>query len=523
LKWLVITPDQVKAAGGRVPIPGMRWDQADKLWRVPASPLTCPMVEKVTGSPCRYGAEWPMPSNFDPVTPPYSHQRTALERSWGEANFALFMEQGTGKTKVIIDTAELLRDNHGLQQVLIVCPKTVIGTWESEIRTHGHPHWKVFKWPLPFMSPCFTEAHKGGIRALIINPDALLSNVNYLRMQEFLGRSTQNLMVIDESTIIKNARAKRTEKCWILGMRCKWKRILTGTPIAHSPLDLWSQLQFLDSKIMNSSFFQFRGRYALMGGWGNKEVIGFRNLEDLTGIIDPWSFRVTKEECLDLPPKVYEVREVELKPEAMKMYRSAKELMLKDVVKARGMDASRVKTTALGHFQKLRQITGGAVKIDDSRFLELDQSKIAAVFEILEEVQGQVIIWCQFKHEIRRLKEAIPSAGVIDGGATALDRDEAIKNFQIGKSRCIICQNDAGSLGITLTAASTAIFYSNSDRYSSRIQAEDRCHRAGQTKSVTYYDLIVPGTVDRTMMKLLKNKQNLADKVLEALKEVEDE
>jgi SNF2 family DNA or RNA helicase len=444
---------------------------------------------------------------------PWEHQRDALKASNMEKSFAYFMEQGTGKSKCIIDEAVIMEKvTKSIDKVVIICPKSLMATWEKEISTHVHPdQYRCFRWGKKGWGGNET---KTALDFHIYNIDAVNTKKGYESLILLVGQST--FMAVDESTTIKNIKAQRTQKTLQIAKQAGVRRILTGTPITKNPLDLYSQMMFLDPWFWGGkSYWAFRNQYAVMGGYDMKEVVGFKNQKQLTNLLDGSSFRVTKEECLDLPSKIYSNREVGLTPQQKKAYLSkVKEIGTLGVSKKTGKEYNKTMVV----INQLHQITGGNLKDTNEQF---PCDKIKEVLSIIEEGSGKTLIWCKYVQEIKRLKAVLEDnkikTGTFYGGVHLKEREANVIAFNEEDMQVLILQYQSGGMGLTLNAASTVIFYSNDYSYANRIQAEDRCHRGGQTKSVTYIDLICPRTIDIKILGVLKNKKNLSDDVMEGL------
>ena len=274
---------------------------------------------------------------------PYKHQMTALDMSKNKDNFALFCEMGTGKSKILIDTMCMLRDRGDINGALIVAPKGVYKNWErSELPTHM-PDRYVDTTDLVAWSPKETKAQlaalsvllkkDGRFKILVMNVEAF-STVKGTEFATKFMKANKCLMAVDESTTIKNRTAKRTKNIVKVGDLAEYRRILTGSPVTKSPMDLYSQCAFLDPKLIGfNSFFAFQARYAkmvrrTMGAHSFNQIVGYQNLEELSTRLDNFSYRVLKKDCLDLPEKVYIKRTVELCPEQAVLYRQMKDMSI---------------------------------------------------------------------------------------------------------------------------------------------------------------------------------------------------
>ena len=462
-------------------------------------------------------------------TKPYAHQMTALERSWNRDTFAYFMEMGTGKTKVLIDNLAMLYDRGKVDGALIIAPKGVIGTWyNQELPAHLPDHiekvtvlWQanINKKQQDKLDQLFKTGHE--LHIIVMNVEAFSTEKGRLFAAKFL-RSHKSLMAIDESTTIKNPKAKRTKNILSLSSICKYRRIMTGSPVTRNPLDLYTQCEFLDpTHLQFTSYYAFRNRYAEMktiniAGRSINVVKQFINLKELSENLKPFSYRVLKQDCLDLPDKVYTKREIQLTPEQKKLY----EQMRKEALAT--LNGKTVTTmTALTQLMRLHQITCGHFAADDGSIQEIKNNRLSELLDVLEEVEGKVIIWAHYQHDVMNIYKLLedkygPGSVVHYYGKTLPEqREYAIKNFKENdKVRFFVGTPQTGGYGITLVQANTVIYYSNGYDLEKRMQSEDRAHRIGQKKKVTYVDLIAEDTVDTKIVKSLRKKINIASEVM---------
>jgi SNF2 family DNA or RNA helicase len=427
----------------------------------------------------------------------------------------------------------MLYDRGAIKGALIVAPKGVYKNWDAiEFPTHMPDHvehtkvlWEanITKKKQMELDTLFDD--KGDLKILIMNVEAFSTNkgLDFARsfLNIFVGRA---LIGIDESTTIKNPTAKRTKNILKIGDLAKYRRILTGSPVTKSPLDLFSQCEFLDPyHLGHASYYSFRARYANMvkrnfGGRQVQLVVSYRRLDELADILDKFSYRVLKEDCLDLPEKVFTKRLVELTPEQDKAYKQMKQMALAM------LDNGEVMTTVnvMTQLMRLHQITCGHFKADDGTTTALKNNRMDALLQLLEETDGKVIIWANYREDIKNivaaLKKAYGDASTVEyhGGVDSTLRQEHIAQFQQknGPTRYFVGNAQTGGYGITLTAANTVVYYSNSYDLEKRLQSEDRAHRIGQTGSVTYVDLIAENTVDDKIVKSLRNKINIANEIM---------
>jgi SNF2 family DNA or RNA helicase len=468
--------------------------------------------------------------NYKFKTKPYAHQITALEKSWNKEVFAYFMEMGTGKSKVLIDNIAMLYDKGKINGALIVAPKGVYQNWfNGEIPTHlpDHIDKKMVLWRALInqkqqlqLSTLFESGED--LHILIMNVESLSTKKGIDFAAKFI-RTHSTLMAIDESTTIKNPDAKRTKAIVSLGLNAKYRRILTGSPVTKSPLDLYKQCEFLSPWLLDhSSYYTFRTRYAVMrtanfGGRSVQLVVGYKNLGELSKKLEPFSYRCLKEDCLDLPEYTYTKRIIQLTPEQKKIYSTMKQIALAQ------LDGKLMTTaTALVQLMRLHQITCGHFTADDGTIKEIKNERITALLEILEEVENKAVIWAHYRYDIASIIKAVESKFgknsyvTYYGDTSSDDRQKAIEEIQNpdSKVRFIIGTPQTGGYGITLTGANTMIYYSNGYDLEKRIQSEARINRAGQTRKMTYIDIQCEDTVDEKIVKALVKKMNIANEIM---------
>ena len=460
---------------------------------------------------------------------PYAHQLTALEKSWNRQTYAYFMEMGTGKTKVLIDNLAMLYDKGKVDGALIIAPKGVVGTWyNNEIPAHLPDHiddvtvlWQanITKQQQEKLDYLFEPEEN--LHILIMNVEALSTTKGTDFAAKFLD-SHNTLMAIDESTTIKNPNAKRTKNILKLSETAKYKRIMTGSPVTKNPLDLYSQCEFLDPWLLDyTSYYAFCNRYAEMKtmhahGRSIQVVDKFKNLGELSDTLKNFSYRVLKEDCLDLPDKIYMKRNIKLTPDQFKIYKQMKD-------QAIAMLNGKVTSTAtvLTQLMRLHQITCGHFTADDGSTQPISNNRMDELMGVLEETEGKAIIWAHYQYDITNIIQNVVKkygeGSIVDyfGLTPQEERQPNIKKFQDDpRCRFMVGTPSTGGYGITLTAANTVIYYSNGYDLEKRLQSEDRAHRIGQQKPVTYVDLICDDTVDEKIVKALRKKINIASEVL---------
>jgi len=467
--------------------------------------------------------------NYKFKTKPYKHQMTALEKSWHKETYAYFMEMGTGKTKVLIDNMAMLYDKGKIDGALIIAPKGVVKTWyEQEIPTHLPDHienvtvlWQpnITKKQQEKLESLFEI--ETALHILVMNVEAFSTEKGMKFASKFLN-SHKVLMAIDESTTIKTPTAKRTRNIIDLGEYAKYRRIMTGSPVTKNPLDLYTQCYFLDPYLLDhASYYSFRNRYAVMKsmhvrGRTIQVVHAFQNLAELSEKLQGFSYRVLKEDCLDLPPKNWTKRHITLSKEQQKVYDQMKKEALATL---NGKVTSTM--TVITQLMRLQQITCGHFVADDGSTQEIKNNRITELMEVLSEIEGKAIIWGHWQKDIQNIVSEIekvygPGSVVSYYGLTPQDeRQDNIRRFQDDpECRFMVGTPSTGGYGITLTAANTVIYYSNGYDLEKRLQSEDRAHRIGQKKNVTYIDIIAEDTVDDKIVKSLRKKINIASEVL---------
>lgn len=473
-----------------------------------------------------------MKVNYKFRTEPYKHQLKAWQENLDRSHYAYFMEMGTGKSKVLIDTIAHMGNTHKIDFALIIAPKGVYKNWINKEVPQHFP--KDIRHTMFYWEANNTKKYKDAVKAFFASQDPgvkiFVMNVEAFSSQrgkkagEWIADKygAKGLIAIDESTTIKNPKAARTKALLKISQNFKYRRLLTGSPVTKSPLDLYSQCEFLEPRLLGyDSYYAFQARYAIiqkrsMGSHSFQQVVGYKNLDELTNKIDGFTFRVLKKECLDLPDKLYTVRYVNMTPEQRRMYNDiAKEAMTL-------LEGDKLVTAMQVITQLLRyqQILSGHLKTDDGDMSEFPSQRLDAMMDCIEEASGKVIIWSRFRYDITRIEAALADEygkkAVVTyyGDTSDADRQLAIEQFQDGDARFFVANPSTAGYGLTLTEANTVIYYANDFNLETRIQSEDRCHRIGQKNPVTYIDLICEDTVDEKIVQSLRDKINIGARVL---------
>ncbi len=466
-------------------------------------------------------------------TKPYEHQQVALDKAWGKKEYGYFMEMGTGKSKVLIDELGMMFLEAKVNFALIIAPKGVYRNWVAkEIPEHMSPEvpHRVIRWTA---SPSKSQEKEmrsikesfSGLTIFVMNVESF-STIKGKKAGEWLSGAfgSFGLIAIDESTTIKNHKAKRSKNLVKISQGFKYKRILTGSPVTRSPLDIYQQCEFLRPGLLgHESYYSFQGKYAVinrrsMGAHSFQQVVGYRQLDSLTSLLDLYSYRVLKKDCLDLPDKLYTARYVTLTLEQLKMYEDLKRKAMLLLDNGELVTAPAVITQML----RLQQVMSGHLKTDDGEMVYFPSKRMEALEEILQEHDGKAIIWSRFRYDIIQITKVLnekfgpASAASFFGDTPDEKRQRIIENFQNPDhtTRFFVGNPATAGYGLTLTEANLVVYYANDFNLDTRMQSEDRCHRIGQNNPVTYVDLISEGTIDEQIVKSLRNKINLSAKVL---------
>ena len=462
-------------------------------------------------------------------TKPFQHQLDALKESWNKEVWALFMEMDTGKTKVCIDNIAILFDKGKINAALIIVPNGIKRNWRNELKIHlsDHIKYRVAVWSASPKKEEKTEIEQlsvmvDDLTVFIMNIEALSTKRGYDFAYSFLLRN-QTLVCVDESTTIKNHSAQRTKNILKLSQHAKYKRIMTGSPVTKSPLDLFSQVQFLDPWLLDQqSYYSFRARYAVIvqrsvGTHSFQHIVKYQRLDELQEKIQNFSTRILKSDCLDLPEKVYTKRVVSLTAEQVKAYTEMKKAAI-TFFEDNVMTAASVLTQII----RLHQITCGHFKTDDGEVKSIKSNRIKELLEVLEETNGKVIIWAVYRYDIQQIEKTLGEKYGKESVATYYgDTKDSIRQSIVDRFmdpddplRFFVGNPKTGGYGLTLTSSHTVVYYSNDYSLEIRLQSEDRAHRIGQTNKVTYVDLIAENTIDEKIVKALNAKIDLASQVM---------
>lgn len=464
-----------------------------------------------------------------PKTAPWLHQMEALQKADGKTEFGFLMEMGTGKSKVAIDELDNLFLDGVIDRVLVTSGNGSIGVWNKtqfplhmrdDIRASADLHRWTGSWNNrdKVMVGQLLRKDSNRLKALTMNIEALSSSQRAYDIADAFVSGGRTLIVADESTTIKNPDSNRTKSMIALGRKAAVRRIMSGSSITNSPLDIWGQAEFLKPGLLDfRNFTAFRAHYAILreirvGHRLVKVPVGYRNLDELSECIASWSFRKLKKDCLDLPEKVYTTREVELTDEQRKLY----DALVRDCFSELRDSSTITAVLPIVRFTRLHQIVSGIAVADGTREeVAIKNNRVQAVLDISEEGAAPMIVWCVYKPSVRAVAAALEAkypGKVVTyyGDSSKYDRDTAEERFQKGDVDFFVGTQATGGMGLTLTRAKTTVYYSNNFSLLLREQSEDRAHRGGLDHTHTYVDLIAPDTVDEKVINSLRNKIDIA-------------
>ena len=463
-------------------------------------------------------------------TKPFAHQLEVWDISKDKEYYALFMEQGTGKTKVSIDTINYLFDLGLIDGCLILAPNGVHSNWiVNELPVHANFSYVDHNWTgkktkkeLSRINDFFND-ETDRLKVLAMNIESIRTDFGYKTADAFVSKH-KTITIIDESTIIKNYKSLQGKAACKIGNKSCYRRILSGTPIAQSPLDMWGQVQFLDKTALpQSNYTAFKNQYAItiLDNSGQRvfeRILGYQNLDRLTESIKPFSFRVLKKDCLDLPEKVYQQEVIPLTTEQEKAYKDMKEMAFTMIE-----DGLITSTNAITTMLRFHQIVCGFVKDDMGEIHDIKNNRLERLLEMVQRIDGKVIIWAVFKHNIKQIKDALGDEAVTYYGDTPKgERDNNVHRFNNDPSVRFFVANEAASRGLTLVSSHTSIYFANNFKLETRLQSEDRNHRIGQRETVSYIDFVSPGTIDERIVRALKDKKNISDTVMRNVSAMKD-
>ena len=504
-------------------IPGRFYDADDKAWVLPYTDesirtlelLGAKLAEDIEPSSHsktlaqRYAASQNQPRVKAKL---YAHQvrayNFALEMFDEGRAAAIFADMGTGKTPITISTVGTLYEQERIHKMLVVCPKSIVGVWEEEFRKFADFRYAlaVLDGTLEKKKNAFEFMNGSALQVIVVNYESCW------RLEKEVGKWRPDIIVCDESSKIKNPQTAQSKALHRLGRVSKYNMILTGTPTTGSPLDFFSQYKFLDESILGTSYYLFRNKYAIMGGYQRHQVIGYQNLAELVEKVHDIAFRIRIEDAVDLPPFIDEVRSIRLEERARVIY----ENLNRDccAVLAEGEVTAR---NVLTQLLRLSQCTGGYIRSDEmSEPQKVSEAKLDALEDIVDGCMDEgkkLVVFARFVPEIEAIERMLKKKGI--GYSLIMgcvkDRAEQVRRFQEeDEVRVFVGQLQTTGMGLTLTAASVAVYYSLDFSYSNYEQSRARIHRIGQKRKCLYIHLVCKGTVDEKVMNALKHKGDIA-------------
>ena len=530
-------------------LPDRRFRKGSRVWAAPALRRNIQYMEQHINNPQFFSKEAlqvfnqkrkelkqvpngenQFPIWYDFKNTPMDHQKEGLNKFFPLNEAAIFYEQGLGKTYTSINLVTAWRMTNNIDSVVVICPSSIKLVWQDELDKHC---------PLPTQRHVLTAGkykaadkfieEKEDFQWMIVGVEGLSQGKAVEYVERFMmGRKCA--IIIDESSRIKTPNKTRTDRCIKLGTLAKKRIILSGTSITQGVEDLYTQYKFLNPDILGyNSFYSFRAQYCVtmqMEVGYNKfvtKIVGYKNEDELIKTIGPYTMRVEKKDALDLPEKIFTNRYVEMNPKQKKIYQDMKEELFSEI----DGDSYGV-TSVLEQMLRLQQITGGHYPWDNGekvipKPIPGKNPKIEELMNILDEISGKVIIWCQFRCEIDLIDEVLTKAGInfveFHGGCNDEEKRESVKSFRTIPGCKVFLATRAAAYGLTLVEASTAIYYSQGYSLEEYAQSQDRIHRIGQDKGCNYIHLLAEKTVDTKIIRALEAKANVADMIYSILKE----
>ncbi len=551
-RWL-ITPGDVIERSGMLQCPSRKWMTQMNMMVIPHTPgnarVLRDMVDAgklaITGddgdfakslatilAPTRQERQFPTWYKFNNEKfAPAEHQYDALKRLYPVNAAALLMEMGTMKTRVMIDLMSAHFFERRIQFVIVITPLTVkMSTWQDELAKFSPCPYNFIDVDSDYRAGSF-RVTQDRLTWLVVGVESLSQGKTFKALEPVTKLGIPFACGVDESTRIANWKSICTQAAFDLRRRALIKFIATGFELKRDLEDLYAQFEFLDPNIIGcGDYYAFRNRYCIMGGYKNKEIIGYNHIEELMGLIAPHIYQCDKSK-LNLPPKLYEKRMVQLTPEQRKMYVKVKAGAVERVSVENVLTKTlRLQQVACGFYNEDKQEAEdpktGRIKKLPAVLVEIvppsKNPKLRELLLISKEISHPMIVWVETMYEFKIVTEALSKLGKvlsIIGDTPKEERRGIISEFQTGRVPFFVGTATAGGIGTTLTAARTVVYFSNGQRLEQRVQSEDRAHRKGQTGSVTVIDLVAEGTVDVSVLANHAEKIELAMYVKSAIRD----
>lgn len=451
----------------------------------------------------------------------------ALDAKTPGGGFGELFEMGCGKTLTTIAVAGALYNLGKIDRVLVVAPTSVCSVWPHDLNQFAAFPWeaRVLLGDKKKRLKALNELENWPFKALriaVINYESTHRDGIF----EALAAYKPDLIVCDESQRIKNPSAAQSKALHKLGDAAPFRMILSGTPVQNNAVDLYSQYRFLDPAVYGANFYAFKNRYCIMGGYGQHQIVGYRNMDELVEKEHSVAYRVTKEECLDLPQQTFINRYVQFTDAEQAIYEQLRKSSFLELETGENVTA----TTILTMYLRLMQLTGGFLTADESsRPKQVNTAKLDALADIVDDyvvdAGKKLVIFARFRAEIAAIENLLRlrkiQYGSIYGDVPMEERGKIVEDFQTNPdTKVFVAQIQTAGLGITLHAASTAVFYSYDYNYANYAQALARIHRIGQRLPVTYIHLVVDGSIDEKILAALENKEDMAKTVVDSWREV---
>lgn len=451
----------------------------------------------------------------------------ALDAKTPGGGFGELFEMGCGKTLTTIAVAGALYNLGKIDRVLVVAPTSVCSVWPHDLNQFATFPWeaRVLLGDKKKRLKALNELENWPFKALriaVINYESTHRDGIF----EALAAYKPDLIVCDESQRIKNPSAAQSKALHKLGDAAPFRMILSGTPVQNNAVDLYSQYRFLDPAVYGANFYAFKNRYCIMGGYGQHQIVGYRNMDELVEKEHSVAYRVTKEECLDLPQQTFINRYVQFTDAEQAIYEQLRKSSFLELETGENVTA----TTILTMYLRLMQLTGGFLTADEStRPKQVNTAKLDALVDIVDDyvvdAGKKLVIFARFRAEIAAIENLLRlrkiQYGSIYGDVPMEERGKIVEDFQTNPdTKVFVAQIQTAGLGITLHAASTAVFYSYDYNYANYAQALARIHRIGQRLPVTYIHLVVDGSIDEKILAALENKEDMAKTVVDSWREV---
>lgn len=451
----------------------------------------------------------------------------ALDAKTPGGGFGELFEMGCGKTLTTIAVAGALYNLGKIDRVLVVAPTSVCSVWPHDLNQFATFPWeaRVLLGDKKKRLKALNELENWPFKALriaVINYESTHRDGIF----EALAAYKPDLIVCDESQRIKNPSAAQSKALHKLGDAAPFRMILSGTPVQNNAVDLYSQYRFLDPAVYGTNFYAFKNRYCIMGGYGQHQIVGYRNMDELVEKEHSVAYRITKEECLDLPQQTFINRYVQFTDAEQAIYEQLRKSSFLELETGENVTA----TTILTMYLRLMQLTGGFLTADEStRPKQVNTAKLDALTDIVDDyvvdAGKKLVIFARFRAEIAAIENLLRlrkiQYGSIYGDVPMEERGKIVEDFQTNPdTKVFVAQIQTAGLGITLHAASTAVFYSYDYNYANYAQALARIHRIGQRLPVTYIHLVVDGSIDEKILAALENKEDMAKTVVDSWREV---